>query len=234
MFALFFAAFGMGIAFCAPPGMVMSESVRRGLKGGFWSTLRLQLGSLIGDATWAVIGLTGAGLLVQQPVIKALLMGGGAILLLHLAYGGARDAWRGSAPQLANLPAEANMPASSPDRQRLAKWRLSPGLDDVVTGALLSLTNPTAVAYWPALGGALEVLGIAHPEPRHYSMFFIGFMIACVVWSFMTSAVIAWGRQLLNPRFFRWINALCALFLALAAFGIARGAIQAILGVSAS
>lgn len=230
MFALFLAAFGMGIAFCAPPGMVMSESVRRGLKGGFWSTLRLQLGSLIGDATWAVIGLTGAGLLVQQAVIKSLLMGGGALLLLHLAYCGARDAWYGTSPQAVNLSAQANAPASLPSSQKLGSWRLSPGADDFVTGALLSLTNPTAVAYWLALGGALEVLGIAHPEPRHYSMFFIGFMIACVVWSFLTSAVIAWGRQLLNPRFFRWINALCALFLALAAVGIARGAAQAIFG----
>jgi len=232
MFALFFAAFGMGVAFCAPPGMVMSESVRRGLKGGFWSTLRLQLGSLIGDATWAVIGLTGAGLLVQQPLIKNLLMGCGAVLLFHLAYSGARDAWRGASPQAADLltQPEAAGVRQTPS-QRMARWRLSPGVDDFLTGALLSLTNPTSVAYWLALGGALEVLGISHPEPRHYGMFFTGFMIACTVWSFVTSALIAWGRQLLNPRFFRWINALCALFLAVAAIGIAQGVIKAVLGL---
>jgi arginine exporter protein ArgO len=86
------------------------------------------------------------------------------------------------------------------------------------------------VAYWLALGGALEVLGISHPEPRHYSMFFIGFMIACTIWSFVTSALIAWGRQLLNPRFFRWINALCALFLAFAAAGIAQSVVRTVLG----
>lgn len=220
MFGLFLAAFGMGIAFCAPPGTVMSESVRRGLRGGFWATLRLQLGSLIGDATWAVIGLTGAGLLVQQPVIKALLMGGGAALLFYLASCAARDAWRGS-----GLPAIAPTPAQSDSAPVARRWQLSAGSDDFLTGALLSLTNPTSVAYWLALGGALEVLGISHPEPRHYSMFFIGFMIACAVWSVVTSAVIAWFRQLLNRRFFRWINALCALLLGAAAIGVARSVI---------
>jgi len=227
MFALFVAAFGMGIAFCAPPGMVMSESVRRGLRGGFWSTLRLQLGSLIGDATWAVIGLTGAGLLVQQPLIKAVLMGCGAGLLFYLACCAARDAWRGT-----GLQASTTTPVEATGRQSTSRGLLlrpSAGLDDFLTGALLSLTNPTSVAYWLALGGALEVLGISHPAPRHYGMFFIGFMIACAVWSVVTAAVIAWGRQLLNPRFFRWINAFCALLLGVAALGIAHGVIEMVL-----
>jgi threonine/homoserine/homoserine lactone efflux protein len=224
MFALFFAAFGMGIAFCAPPGMVMSESVRRGLRGGFWSTLRLQLGSLIGDATWAVIGLTGAGLLVQQPLITALLMGCGAGLLFYLAGCAARDAWRGAGLQAAT-------PTPLPAAATRGHWLMRPsaGADDFLTGALLSLTNPTSVAYWLALGGALEVLGISHPEPRHYGMFFTGFMIACAVWSVVTSALIAWGRQLLNPRFFRWINVFCAMLLGVAAFGIAHSVINMVL-----
>ncbi|MET1026029.1 MAG: LysE family transporter [Dongiaceae bacterium] len=218
MLALFASAFGLGIAFCAPPGTVMSESVRRGLKGGFWATLRLQMGSLIGDATWAIIGLTGAGLLVQQPVIKIVLMSLGVLLLAYLAFCAARDAW-----QAADLPSsgdveQANTPLSNAIR------------GDFITGALLSLTNPTAVAYWLALGGALVALGIEHPKFQHYSVFFVGFMIACVVWSFLTAGVIAWGRRLLNPRFYRWVNAICALLLGLAAVGVARRVLQTLLG----
>ncbi len=213
MLALFASAFGLGIAFCAPPGTVMSESVRRGLKGGFWATLRLQMGSLIGDATWAIIGLTGAGFLVQQALIKIILMGLGAILLGYLAYCAARDAWRGQ--DIASQDtAEAVDPAGKTNQ------------GDFITGALLSLTNPTAIAYWLALGGALAAIGIEHPEPRHYTVFFIGFMIACVVWSFLTAGIIAWGRRLLNPRFYRWVNGVCAVLLGLAAIGVARAVVQ--------
>lgn len=204
MLALFASAFGLGIAFCAPPGTVMSESIRRGLKGGFWATLRLQMGSLIGDATWAIIGLAGAGLLVQQPLIKILLMSLGAVLLGYLACCAARDAWRGQDIR-PGQDAAANA-----------------GKGDFVTGVLLSLTNPTSVAYWLALGGALAALGIEHPGPPHYAVFFVGFMIACLVWSFLTAGVIAWGRRLLNPRFYRWINGICAVLLGIAAIGVAQ------------
>jgi threonine/homoserine/homoserine lactone efflux protein len=47
-------------------------------------------------------------------------------------------------------------------------------------------------------------------------------MIACVVWSFLTAGVIAWGRRLLNPRFYRWINGICAFLLGAAAIGVAQ------------
>ena len=52
---LFFAAFGLGLAFCAPPGAVTAEAVRRGLSRGFRAALLLELGSLVGDAFWAAL-----------------------------------------------------------------------------------------------------------------------------------------------------------------------------------
>ncbi len=57
---LFVSAFGLGLAFCAPPGAVTAEALRRGLERGFWSVLLLELGSLVGDATWAALALFGA------------------------------------------------------------------------------------------------------------------------------------------------------------------------------
>ena len=65
MVSLFVSAFGVGLAFCAPPGVITAEALRRGLSRGFWSALLLELGSLIGDAAWAALALTGAALLVE-------------------------------------------------------------------------------------------------------------------------------------------------------------------------
>ena len=59
MLAIFLAAMLFGLAFCASPGAVFSETLRRGLTGGFRSALLVQLGSQIGEAVWALIGLTG-------------------------------------------------------------------------------------------------------------------------------------------------------------------------------
>ncbi len=48
MAALFLAAFGLGIAFSAPPGVVTALAVQRGLAHGFGAALSVELGSLIG------------------------------------------------------------------------------------------------------------------------------------------------------------------------------------------
>jgi chemosensory pili system protein ChpE len=53
MDALFWTAFALGLAFCAPPGAVTAETLRRGIHRGFAGALFLELGSLVGDATWA-------------------------------------------------------------------------------------------------------------------------------------------------------------------------------------
>jgi chemosensory pili system protein ChpE len=55
MITLFLASFALGLAFCAPPGAITAEALRRGLARGFRPALLVELGSLIGDATWALI-----------------------------------------------------------------------------------------------------------------------------------------------------------------------------------
>ena len=59
MLTLFTAAFLLGLVFNAAPGPVFAETVRRSLRGGFRPALAVQIGSLVGDALWAVLGLAG-------------------------------------------------------------------------------------------------------------------------------------------------------------------------------
>ncbi|WP_215201023.1 LysE family transporter, partial [Escherichia coli] len=49
---------------------VFSETLRRGLTGGFRPALLVQLGSLIGDAVWALLGLTGLALLLGYEQVR--------------------------------------------------------------------------------------------------------------------------------------------------------------------
>jgi len=59
-------ALGFGLAYAAAPGAVNTEAVRRGLARGACATLHVELGSLVGDAVWAVLALTGVTLLAHQ------------------------------------------------------------------------------------------------------------------------------------------------------------------------
>ncbi len=189
---LFVTAFGLGIAFSAPPGAVTAEAIRRGFARGFRAILLVELGSLIGDAVWAAIGLTGAGALMAYAPVRVLLgvIGGGVILRLALAA--LADAWGGSL--LGRVPASSSY-------------------GDLTVGALISLTNPYAVAFWLGIGGALSFTGLARPTLSDFGTFFAGFMIAALSWCFLLSAVVGYARSVVKRIIFRVINVLCGLTL---------------------
>ncbi len=189
---LFMTAFIMGLAFCGPPGAVFAMSARRGTAHGFSAALMVLFGSLVGDAVWAVVGLSGAGILMQIPAVRGVIGIAGAALLAWLGLQALRDAWQNRQP-----------PAAPP----------SVG-NDFTTGAVLSLTNPQAVAYWIAFGGSIQVL-IGHAATfLEFAVFFGGFMIACVVYCFAAAALISGARRLLTDRLYRSVNAVCGAALA--------------------
>jgi len=65
MLTLFTSSLLLGIVFCAPPGAIAAEAVRRGFAKGFRPALFVEFGSLVGDATWAIVALVGLAVLVQ-------------------------------------------------------------------------------------------------------------------------------------------------------------------------
>jgi chemosensory pili system protein ChpE len=197
--ALFVAAFGLGLAFCAPPGAITAEALRRGLARGFRPAFLLEIGSLIGDATWAALALTGAALLVQNRVLQVVLSVAGVYFLLRLAWGALRAGWAGTAPQ-----ARAGMRGG-----------------DFAAGALLSLGNPLVIGFWLGMGGVLTGFGVTDPRPGHYVVFFGGFMLACTLWCVLIASLIAWGRRFITPGFFRVVNLVCGLALTLFACRLA-------------
>ena len=66
MVVLFFSSFALAIAYCAPPGIVSTETVRRGLAQGFQAAWLVQIGSVFGDAIWAVLAIMGLAFLAEN------------------------------------------------------------------------------------------------------------------------------------------------------------------------
>ena len=192
METLFFSAFGLSIAFAAQPGVITFESIRRGMTGGARAALLLEFGSLVGDATWALIALTSAAFLFQNRIIAFMLSFFGCYLLLRFAWG----AWQ-SGRQAANA-------SSSAGKER----------GDFATGVVLSLSNPNNLTFWIGMSGTIISLGFLNPKPRDLVTFFSGFMVAQVLWAFLMAMLIGWGSKVLSQRFFRWVNILCAVALA--------------------
>ena len=192
MEALFFSAFVIAISFAVQPGPIGFEAIRRGIAHGWGAALRVELGSLVGDAVWALIALVGAAFLFQNPLVSFLLGFFGCILLLRFAW----DAWRASRSEV-----EVSVAASRRN-------------DHFAAGAMLSLSNPQNITFWLGMSGVIVGLGFVDPKPPHILAFFSGFMIAQICWCFFFATLVEFGRRLINQRLFRLINRACAVFLA--------------------
>jgi threonine/homoserine/homoserine lactone efflux protein len=197
MAVLFFSSFFLGIAYCAPPGIITAETIRRGVLRGFWPALLVQLGSLFGDTTWATIAITGAAFLVQNWIARLLLSLLGIGLLLRLAWKSLSEAFVGTTLQPAPL-----VDGPTPSRR-----------SDLVTGMLLSLGNPYAIAFWAGISGSVFATVSGGLQWQHFAAFFIAFLSGALLWCFMLAGLISWGRQYVNSNFFRWVNLTCGLVL---------------------
>ncbi|EMR0203119.1 MAG: chemotaxis protein [Pseudomonas sp.] len=195
MTELFIYAFVLGLLFNAMPGAIFTESLRRGMRGGFRPALDVQIGSLAGDFIWAVLGLLGAAALFTIPYVEKPLAIVGAILLGWIAWQALLD---GLSP----------MPTFDPSSSTVG------GRSAVTTGAALSLTNPQNITYWTGLGGTITALGVANPGWTAFAVFLVGFMASSVLWCFICAGAIAWTRRFIGPRTWTILNIGCAVGIA--------------------
>lgn len=205
MISLLLTAFLLGLVFNAAPGAVFAETVRQGLRGGWRPALSVQLGSLVGDATWAVLGLLGIGLALQWDALRWPVGLAGAAYLAWLSW----DSW-----QCARTVHEVGGPLGAAPPRRAQRPAL--------TGVMLSLTNPQNLAYWAAMGSAMGAVGIARPTLADYSLFFAGFMAASVVWAFVCAALVDRLFRRAGAVWARFTYRLCAAALLSLALGTLR------------
>ena len=192
MNTLLISSFILAISFCAPPGIITAETIRRGSARGFIPALYVQFGSLVGDTTWAIIALTGLAFLIQNPVAKIILSLIGILLMLKLAWDAFKDAR---------------------ENKGLDVFGSASARGDFASGAFLSLGNPMNIVFWTGLGTTVFAAISGGPQPIHFAIFFTGFLAGAIVWCFIMAGLVSWGKQWMTPNFFRFVNIACALVL---------------------
>ena len=196
----FIQAFILGLLFNAAPGVVFTETIKRGINGGFFPALYVQIGSLAGDALWAILGLLGIGILLNIDILKYPLSIIGIIYLIYLAY----DSFISS-----NVKYEKIVVSKSIKNNALK------------SGVFLSITNPQNIAYWAALGSSFGALGIAEPQTSHYFIFFFGFISSSILWCFVCALAVEKIFKYTNSIIKKYIFRICTivfLYLAVGTF----------------
>ena len=196
----FIQAFILGLLFNAAPGVVFTETIKRGITGGFFPALYVQIGSLAGDAIWAILGLLGVGILLNIDIFKFPLSIIGIIYLIYLAY----DSFVSSNIKYEKIVVSKSMKNSA-----------------LKSGIFLSITNPQNIAYWAALGSSFGALGIAEPQTSHYFIFFFGFISSSILWCFVCALAVEKIFKYTNSIIKKYIFRICTiafLYLAVGTF----------------
>jgi threonine/homoserine/homoserine lactone efflux protein len=164
-----FAPLWMMLAYCATPGAVNAETLRRGLRGGFGAALLVQLGAVAGRVVWAALALAGTDTLAGSEPLRFGLAALGAVLIL-------RTAWNALSRQPAPGPA-------------VCRERPVPH-GELAAGFLLSITNPLALVFWSGLGlagGAVDVPDASSMVPS--------LTAGALIWSVGAAYAIGYGRR---------------------------------------
>ena len=208
MTTLFISAFVLGLVFNAAPGAVFAETIRQGVRGGYRPALAVQIGSLVGDALWAILGLVGIGLLLQLDALRWPIGILGVAYLLWLAH----DSWKAANQEF--LIAKPDGASGVPKTALRA-------------GMLLSVTNPQNIAYVAALGTTMGAIGVHKPTPADYAVFFAGLMLASVAWSFVCAALVDRLFARAGSGWAKVTYRLCALAFVALALGTLRDLLKA-------
>ncbi len=180
----------LSLSLCLDLGIVNLAIVRAGILRGLAPAFLVGLGSCVGDIAWA--GLAGAGVaaLLQFAVVRYVLWIGGTVALAYLTVQMTRQAF--SPPRL--VPGvDAHGAVARPHAQ----------LRDLVDGVLLALASPSAILWFAAVGGSLIAATIVDADTFELTLFYVGFFLQGVAWSFGIAFLASVTGRTLGPALVR-------------------------------
>lgn len=196
---IFFRALGVAFSGALMPGPLLTVNIKESLKRGFWAGPQLILGHALLEGLLIAGLVLGLGGLFRAELSQGLISVVGSAFLFWMAWGMLRYEGSGG---LGTGKEEAPAATSGGDY----------GWPPVVTGVVVSLSNPYWSLWWATLGlsflAQAEKLGIAG-----ILLFFSGHILADFLWYSAVSFVVASGKKWLTPKIYRGIIILCGLFL---------------------
>ncbi|MDQ2824587.1 MAG: LysE family transporter [Verrucomicrobiota bacterium] len=210
--------FVLGWSVAWPPGPVNAEMIRRGLLppsegGGFWPTWRVGLGACSGDFLWAFAVAAGAGTLLNQPRVRAILGLISLALLLALAVVFSLAAWR---------TAHHQKRAQIDDVDLADRAQTSRVAGGYLLGLMFALSSPWNIGFWLAVVGSQQTIANA-------SSYWNSLTLACAVvlgavaWTIVLCFAVRSGARIFaRPAWQVWTQVLTAFVMLYFAVKLAR------------
>jgi len=176
------------------PGPLLIVTIAQTAKKGIWSAVFLTIGHAILEAT-LIAGLAlGLIKLVQKEIIFIIVGLAGGAMLIWMGTMLAKSAL--SRKDIAFLSVDKNRSRSSP----------------LLSGILVSLSNPYWILWWLTIGLAYLIAAIKFGIAG-IILFFTGHILADFIWYGFVGFAIVTGRKFFNQMVFKVIFGICGAFL---------------------
>jgi L-lysine exporter family protein LysE/ArgO len=199
----------LGISLAAPIGPSGIAVIQNGLRQGFPRAFLTGVGVTLADATYLLVVFFGLSRFLEIMVIKASILGLGALALFYLGYRSIRD----------------SMGQIDLDRQVVITAR-SP----LLVGYIVNISNPIAVVWWIGVYGSLLSETAATTSSLAAMLMSSTILIGILIWHSSMSLLTHWGKRFLNERSARAITLIAGIFLILFGVRFAYAGFLAVIG----
>ncbi len=195
LIGIFTTSLIVGFSGALMPGPLLTVVISGSARRGFWEGPALVLGHAVAEAL-IVVGLAaGLSRLLKRNLVAGIIGLLGGAFLLWMGFDIASSAWWGTVSLEQAAGAEAGLQLGS-----------------IVTGIVVSISNPYWILWWATVGASYVVLSLAR-GPLGLGSFYLGHILSDLSWYSLVALLIARGKTLLSQPVYRVILLVCGFFL---------------------
>ena len=202
---IFTTAFVIGFSGALMPGPLLARTIAETVRYGFWAGPLITFGHGILELVLVLALALGFSHFVEGDLVPSVIGLVGGLVLIGMGLAMARQGWQ-------KTPIPVVKSATVAQNRGL-----------VLSGVLVSLSNPYWFIWWATIGAAYLVwslkLGVAG-----VASFFTGHILADVAWYALVAFVITTGRKVISDTAYSWLLLACGFALAgLGGYFVASG-----------
>lgn len=191
---IFGTSFAVGFSGAMIPGPLFAATIPQAAQRGFWVGPAVVLGHAVVEVTMVIILAAGLSLLSWPQVVVGIGIVGGIVLVIMGLDMMRRALTSGDPPSLSVTGSRR------------------PRLGVVLTGAVLSLANPSWFVWWLTIG-ATYILWAQAAGFWGLLSFYGGHILSDLSWYSLVALAAARGVRLMRPGLYRGVLAACGFFL---------------------
>ena len=195
LIAIFTTSLFVGFSGALMPGPLLTVVISGSARRGFWEGPALVLGHAVAEALIVAALVAGLSRLLKRNLVAGLIGLLGGAFLLWMGSDIVRSAWWGTVSLEQVTGAEAGL-------------QLGP----IITGIVVSISNPYWVLWWATVGASYVALSLAR-GPLGLGSFYFGHILSDLSWYSLVALLIARGKTLLSQPVYRLILLVCGTFL---------------------